>query len=64
MIIYYYGIFNLMYDAYERMTIGLELDYGEKKLDANGYLNDDFIDDSKSRDAMLVLDLCSISNLI
>jgi len=51
---HYYGIFNLMYDAYERMTIGLELDYGAKKLDANGYLNNTFINDSKSRDAMRI----------
>lgn len=51
---HYYGIFNLMYDAYERMTIGLELDYGAKNLDANGYINDVFIDDSKSRDAMRI----------
>ena len=43
-----------MYDAYERMTVGLELDYGAKKLDANGYLNDVFNDDSKSRDAMRI----------
>ena len=51
---HYYGIFNFMYDAYERMTIGLELDYGVKKLDVNGILNDNFINDSKSRDAMRV----------
>jgi len=51
---HYYGIFNFMYDAYERMTIGLELDYGAKKLDANGYLNNTFINESKSRDAMRI----------
>lgn len=51
---HYYGIFNLMYDAYERMTLGLELDYGAKKLNANGYLNDIFIDDVKGRDTMRI----------
>ncbi len=51
---HYYGIFNFMYDAYETMTVGLELNYGVKDLDANGYLNDIFINDSKSRDAMRI----------
>jgi hypothetical protein len=49
---HYYGIINFMYDAYERMTIGLELDYGLKNMDANGFLNDQYIDRNKSRDAM------------
>jgi hypothetical protein len=49
---HYYGILNFMYDAYERMTVGLELDYGVKNLDANGFLNNQFINQNKSRDAM------------
>ncbi|MCD6543298.1 MAG: hypothetical protein J7K34_02200 [Flavobacteriaceae bacterium] len=44
-----YGIFNLMYEPFERITIGLELDYGIKKLDINGY-----VDDSQARDAMRI----------
>ena len=49
---HYYGILNFMYDAYDRMTVGLELDYGQKNIDANGFLNDQYIDKNKSRDAM------------
>jgi len=49
-----YGIINLMYDPFERMTIGLELDYGVKNIDFNGFANDEFIDDSKDRDAMRI----------
>jgi len=51
---HYYGILNFMYDAYERMTIGLELDYGAKKLDVNGYLNNTLINEAESRDAMRI----------
>ena len=51
---HYYGIINLMYEPFPRMTIGLELDYGAKDIDFNGIINDDFIDDSKSRDAMRI----------
>ena len=43
-----------MYEPFPRMTIGLELDYGAKDIDFNGIINDDFIDDSKSRDAMRI----------
>ena len=49
-----YGIINLMYEPYERVTLGLELDYGAKNLDAKGSVNDIFIDDSKNRDAMRI----------
>jgi len=49
-----YGIVNLMYEPFERMTIGLELDYGIKKLDINGYVNDIYIDDNQKRDAMRI----------
>lgn len=43
-----------MYDPFERMTFGLELDYGVKNLDVDGTLNDDYIQDSKRRDAMRI----------
>ena len=49
-----YGIFNLMYEPFERMTIGLELDYGIKKLRVDGYVNDDYINDDQARDAMRI----------
>ncbi|MCF8713955.1 hypothetical protein JM658_03865 [Joostella atrarenae] len=51
---HYYGIVNLMFDPYERMTVGLELDYGVKTLDAQGHLNNVFVDNSKTRDAMRI----------
>ncbi len=51
---HYYGIFNLMYEPFERMTLGLELDYGVKKIDFSGFANNTFIDDSKNRDAMRI----------
>ena len=49
-----YSIFNLMFEPFERMTIGLELDYGVKNLKINGYANDVYIDDDKERDAMRI----------
>lgn len=52
--IHTYGIFNIMYDPFERMTIGLELDYGVKNMDYNGFANKMFIDDSKDRDALRI----------
>ena len=51
---HYYGIFNLMYEPFERMTIGLELDYGVKNILLDGYINGDFSDIEKSRDAMRI----------
>lgn len=51
---HYYGIINLMYEPFERMTIGLELDYGAKDIRLDGFANDMFIDNSKSRDAMRI----------
>lgn len=51
---HYYGIFNVMYDAYERMTVGLELDYGVKDLDISGAVNTVDGSISKSRDAMRI----------
>jgi len=49
-----YGIINFMFDPFERMTIGLELNYGLKNVDYNGIANDVFIDESKDRDAMRI----------
>ncbi|MDT0553083.1 hypothetical protein [Urechidicola vernalis] len=49
-----YGIVNIMYDPFERMTFGLELDYGSKTLDVNGTLNGNEIIDDKTRDAMRI----------
>jgi len=43
-----------MYEPFERMTIGLELDYGVKDLEINGYINDIYIDDNQNRDAMRI----------
>ena len=51
---HYYGIINLMYEPFERMTIGLELDYGAKDIHLDGIANDMVIDNSKSRDAMRI----------
>ncbi len=51
---HYYGIFNLMYEPFERMTIGIELDYGIKKTEYEGLVNGIFIDDKESRDAMRI----------
>lgn len=48
----YYGIFNLMFDPFERMTIGVELDYGNKKIDFDGTVENNYIDNYKARDAM------------
>ena len=49
-----YGIVNVMYDPFKRMTFGIELDYGVKNLEASGFLNGNFIDEDKSRDAMRI----------
>ncbi len=52
--IHTYGIFNIMYEPFERMTIGLELDYGVKTIDFIGLANDVLIDEVKDRDAMRI----------
>ena len=49
-----YGLINLMYEPFERMTVGIELDYGVKKVDFNGFSNDLTINDYKERDAMRI----------
>jgi hypothetical protein len=51
---HYYGIINLMYDPIERMSFGVELDYGNKKIDYDGYINGLYISNNKARDAMRV----------
>ncbi len=51
---HYYGILNMMYDPFPRMTIGLELDYGAKQLNFGGLINDNFIEEGKIRDAMRI----------
>ncbi|WP_067145675.1 hypothetical protein [Pseudotamlana agarivorans] len=49
----YYGILNVMYDAYERMVIGLEVDYGIKQLDIDGSANNNlYLNDTFHRDAL------------
>lgn len=49
-----YGLINLMYEPFERMTVGIELDYGVKKIDFNGFSNDLTINNQKERDAMRI----------
>ena len=51
---HYYGIINLMYEPFPRMTIGLELDYGAKDINFDGLVNGNFIEDGKARDAMRI----------
>lgn len=51
---HYYGIVNLMYEPFPRMTIGLELDYGSKDVAFDGVYEGTFLDESKSRDAMRI----------
>ncbi len=52
--IYYYGIVNLMYDPHHRMTFGIEVNYGVKKIEFDGFVNNNFINQSKSRDALRI----------
>ncbi len=51
---HYYGIINLMYEPFKRMTIGLELDYGVKDIELDGFINNEFININKDRDAMRI----------
>lgn len=51
---HYYVLTNVMFDLFEAMTIGLELDYGIKQLDANGTINGEFVDTIQKRDAMRI----------
>ncbi|MDO6758888.1 hypothetical protein Q4566_01650 [Tamlana sp. 2_MG-2023] len=50
----YYGILNMMYDAYDRMTIGLEMDYGVKSLNMNGDVGTTPFDQTQKRDALRI----------
>lgn len=53
--LHYYGIFNFMYDLFDqRMTVGLEMDYGVKQIKYEGLINDTYLDEQKSRDAMRI----------
>ncbi|MFK5982822.1 MAG: hypothetical protein QM499_07910 [Flavobacteriaceae bacterium] len=52
--IHSYGLINVMYEPFERMTVGVELDYGVKSIDFNGFANNEVIDDSEERDAMRI----------
>jgi hypothetical protein len=47
-----YGILNLMYDPFPRMTIGIELDYGWKNIDFSGFVDGALESGTKRRDAM------------
>lgn len=49
---HFYGILNLMYDPFPRMTLGIELDYGWKTVDFDGFIDGSFESGSKRRDAM------------
>lgn len=49
-----YGIVNIMYDHFDRMTYGLELDYGTKKLDIDGVANGVNVDTVQARNAMRI----------
>ena len=51
---HYYGIVNIMYSPFPRMTLGIELDYGVKEIDFEGSVNSGYFSDSKSRDAMRI----------
>lgn len=51
---HFYGIVNLMYDPFPRMTIGLELDYGWKDISFNGFIDNVFQEGDKRRDAMRI----------
>lgn len=52
--VHYCGIVNIIYDHYSRMTYGLELDYGAKRLIMNGEANGNQLDINKARDAMRI----------
>ena len=49
---HFYGILNLMYDPFPRMTIGVEIDYGWKNIDFDGFVDNVFETGEKRRDAM------------
>jgi len=43
-----------MYKPFDRMTVGLEMDYGNKKLKFDGYANDRYLDEKKERNTMRI----------
>ena len=49
---HFYGILNLMYDPFPRMTIGVEIDYGWKNIEFEGFVDNVFQNGEKRRDAM------------
>ena len=49
---HYYGIINLMYSPFTRMTVGIELDYGYKNIALDGFVNEIPVTNNKGRDAM------------
>ncbi|TYA56684.1 hypothetical protein [Formosa maritima] len=51
---HYYALFNVMYDLLDRLTFGLELDYGVKKLKTKGTVENVLVDDVISRNAMRI----------
>lgn len=51
---HYYGIANIMYDPIENMTIGLEMDFGEKRLAFEGDINGSYTSEYQKREAMRI----------
>jgi len=43
-----------MYDPFELMSIGVGLDYDNKKVSYHGTINNQFIDHKKARDRMCI----------
>ncbi|MEN8138106.1 MAG: DcaP family trimeric outer membrane transporter [Bacteroidota bacterium] len=61
-LLYNYILLNLMYDPYPNLTLGVELNYGIKRVIANGYYLDQnllphtptYMDRNKNREAMRI----------
>lgn len=49
-----YGIVNILYDQFKRMTYGLEVDFGSKYLDLDGFVNETPLVLTKKRDALRI----------
>ncbi|MGY0392923.1 hypothetical protein ACW5R3_10245 [Bizionia sp. KMM 8389] len=52
--VHYYGLLNVMYDAFSHMTVGLEVDYGVKVFESTGQVNNLVERIDKQRDALRV----------